>query len=188
MPRISISPGFVMTLALGIVIFPLRLVCAWLLAICVHEAGHYILLKMFNIPIYGVTFGALGLQMETDPMSGIKGLLCILGGPILGLLLVLLRKWMPILALFAFFQSVINLVPIYPMDGGRLLFCILERLPEKYNKLIVVIVDATVFIIALWIGFRFYFMNVFSLLPLSGLLFLLVKRKLSCKPKPQRVQ
>ena len=74
-----------------------------------------------------------GAVMDASPMSTVRELFCVLAGPIGGMLLSLFFRWIPRVAICAVFQSAFNLLPIYPLDGGRAVGCILELLPDKYR-------------------------------------------------------
>lgn len=119
--RIKISGGFLVTLAALLLLMPFPWLLAAVTAAALHEVCHYLAIcaccgKGASLKLY--SFAA---HLPLPEMSRGRELLCALAGPIGGLCLLLLARWMPRLALCAGMQSVYNLLPIYPLDGGRAL-------------------------------------------------------------------
>ena len=52
-------------------------------------------------------------------------------GPLSGFILLLSAHWLPKLAVCAFFQTILNLLPIREFDGGRILNCVFSVLFGK---------------------------------------------------------
>jgi Zn-dependent protease len=79
--------------------------------------------------------------METEFMQPRQEMLCALAGPLGGLSLLFLLRTFPEVAICALVQSVFNLLPVYPFDGGRALLAIIRirrrKTPCKQTKVIV---------------------------------------------------
>ena len=110
-----------MILGLYLLLLPFPWVIAMLFAAAVHELGHCIALFFLNEPVLGITIGPFGAAIETIPLDRKAEMISALAGPGLGLMLCLFWQWIPKSALFALIQSIFNLLPIWPMDGGRVL-------------------------------------------------------------------
>ena len=112
--------------AVSLLVVPFPWIIAWFVAVIVHELGHYIALKLCGVQIYRLRMSSSGLQMETASMTNRQELLCSIAGPISGLSLLFFSKICPRIAICATIQSIYNLLPIYPLDGGRCIRCILQ--------------------------------------------------------------
>ncbi len=126
--KISVSPALFIAAAAAVLILPVRWVAAWVLAVCIHEAGHYIALRLCRIPIFRLTVSYTGVRMETGELQGREAFFCALAGPIFGLCTVFLSRYLPCTAFCCWLQGMFNLLPVYPLDGGRALRAILEKL------------------------------------------------------------
>ena len=97
--------------ALALLVLPLKWLLGAAAAATVHELCHILAVKLCGSQIRKVEISASGAVIDVTPMSRGKELLCALAGPLGGLVLLLLAKWFPRVALCAAFQSVYNLLP-----------------------------------------------------------------------------
>lgn len=189
---VSISAGAFLLGALLLLILPLKWLLAVLSAAMIHELCHLAAVKLTGGYVHEICIGRGGASIKIGPMDSLKELICALAGPVGGLALLLLIRWIPRIAICAAIHSVYNLLPIYPLDGGRALRCaaamhlrpeIGERICDMAEKLCKVAL----------IGLAFYATFVLRLgfLPVFGVCIILFKTKsgkIPCKLPVQRVQ
>ena len=106
-------------LGLAVLLLPLRVLLGIVLAAAVHELGHLTAMYFLGVPVLGIVFRPSGARIEAGPMESGEEILCALAGPVAGALVIFGWKWFPELALAGLVQTVFNLIPIYPLDGGR---------------------------------------------------------------------
>ena len=119
--NISADRGFFPVLALMLLLFPLRFLVGVLLAALIHELGHLLALKIAGGRVLSIRLRSCGARIEAAPMSPGRTALCALAGPAAGALTIFAWKTFPELALAGLVQTVFNLIPVYPLDGGRAL-------------------------------------------------------------------
>ena len=59
--------------------------------------------------------------MEGRVRTPLKEFVCILAGPVGGFVMLLFVRWLPRTAVCCLVHSMYNLLPVYPLDGGRAL-------------------------------------------------------------------
>ncbi len=188
----ELSGGFFLLLAAMLLLLPLPWLLAAVLAAVYHELWHYMAIRLLTREKASVHVFSFGARMPIPPMHRSKELICALAGPLGGLSLLLFAKYMPRTAICAAFQSLYNLLPVYPLDGGRALACLFSilfppplakralQLTEKWT-LVAIGAVAVYGSLALKLG-------LFPMLT-AGFLFLRVKiAKMPCKPGCKRVQ
>ena len=133
---------------------------AALLAAFLHELGHIIAAKIYNIELGELRLGIFGASLTSRVMlcSYKKEIFLCLAGPLVNLISVLIlfpfcKNYDSFCTLFisaSLFLGLLNLLPIYDFDGGRILFCLLSlRLSLKTVTLIIKI-SSFILIFILW--------------------------------------
>ena len=119
--------------AIMILTVPLRVLFALLFSVLLHELCHLIALRYYGLQIYSIYFSPSGARIHTQPMTDKQQLICALAGPIGGLLPLFFIKSFPVFCFCSLAHSIFNLLPAYPMDGGRALYAILSMLTNTKN-------------------------------------------------------
>lgn len=119
---IRITSRFLVAFAVLILLLPLKWLAAWFLAVAVHEASHCGAILLCRQPIESLSIDIWGAKIQTRPFTNIQTAICAFAGPVGGFLLLIFLRNYPELALCGLIQSVYNLFPIYPLDGGRILY------------------------------------------------------------------
>lgn len=125
--RIKMSGIAFLWLALLLLILPLRWVAAAVFAAAFHEFCHVLAIRACGGSVQSLEIGNSGALMEAADLTTWQELLCAMAGPLGGLLLLLFLRWFPEVAVCAAFQSAFNLLPVYPLDGGRCLRCVVAK-------------------------------------------------------------
>lgn len=111
--------GFWLLTALMNLLFPVRFTAGVFLAAAIHETGHILAIRFRGGRIRRLVLGAGGARLVTDPMDPVRELVCALAGPAAGALTIAAWRFFPELALVGLVQTAFNLLPVYPLDGGR---------------------------------------------------------------------
>lgn len=124
---VEISPAFIGFLCAYCYFDPGQTFFPFLISVILHEAGHLAALLLCGAKIYRLRLEALGAAIETEPLSYPKELASAAAGPTVNLLLfsLTLRKNPPF-AMVNLCLLVFNLLPFYPLDGGRMLRALLS--------------------------------------------------------------
>lgn len=134
--ELSVSAGSYLIGAAALLILPLKLLCAAFLAAAVHEGCHLMALKLCHAGVQRIRIGLGGARIEASPLPPLQELLCALAGPVGSFLCLLPCRWFPLLALCGLTQGLFNLLPVYPLDGGRILYCICNlTVPQHADKI-----------------------------------------------------
>lgn len=177
--------------AVGLLLIPLPWLVAWFLAVMVHELGHYIALWICRIPVYSIRIKISGVRMDTGPMSAGQELICCLAGPLCGLCPLLFAEYAPRLAVCAVIQSCYNLLPLYPLDGGRGVRCVLQMLCSTNISMVEIFIRFGCVCVLIILGVVATFVLKLGTVPVLFVIWILCKHgnlKTPCKDAKQIVQ
>lgn len=119
----SMTPGGCFIGAVMLLILPAKLILAAILAAAIHESAHLLALLAFKVPILQIKVSVGGAVIRTSPVPPLQELLAALAGPAGSLLCLLFARVFPLLAFCGSIQGIYNLLPLYPLDGGRIFRC-----------------------------------------------------------------
>lgn len=131
MRKVQIDPACFLWWAVLLIALPLRWIIAGFLAAAFHELCHYLAIRLTGGDVGSLRITTGGAVMEAGAMTPGKELFASLAGPMGGLALLAVARWMPLTALCGLVQSIYNLLPLYPLDGGRALHSLARLLTDE---------------------------------------------------------
>lgn len=122
MRRIDVRPGFA-AFVLALAYFDTAgLFFPYFSAAALHEGGHLLALWALHGQLQRITLGFGDVQIRTAPLPPNAEALCALAGPAVNLLCAgLFLRSLPAFAGVSLALGAFNLLPVWPLDGGRLL-------------------------------------------------------------------
>lgn len=179
-------------LALMLLVLPLQWVIATILAAAFHELCHYGAVRLCGGNVKNLHAGLRGARMEVYGLNAGKECLCALAGPAGSLALLLVARWLPRTAVCGGFHALFNLLPVYPLDGGRALRCGVALLvPPKIGERVCQIVERLCLCAIVLLGFYGSWFLHLGFLPLLVAISVVVRvfsGKTPCKPGRFSVQ
>jgi len=132
--RLLIHPLFVLTAVVAILFAATDFFIALTAAVVLHELSHAIVAKHLGAVVARITLTPFGgaLNLQTKILTPRQKNLIYLAGPVASLLLSLLFgvmvwlfptifHYLEYLVVANFLVGIINLLPVYPLDGGKIL-------------------------------------------------------------------
>jgi len=185
--KIKFHPLFAIYVFLCIYFGWFNSVFYYVVVVTLHEFGHYIMIKYYGYHMDSIVFSLNGAGLKGNNNFKLKHEVIIsIAGPIVNLVLIVftIALWwiFPLSYLFTreflmcnFAVMFFNLLPIYPLDGGRILTAILvsKKINKakvlKFNRFLSLIIGLVLLI--LFIVSLFYSIN-FNLLIISCFMFI----------------
>lgn len=128
---VLIHPIFLIFLSLSILIVPLPVFAAIAAAAVIHECAHFLMCCFLGGNITGFQLHPTNALLCVELPKTWQRIAATAAGPLSSLMLALCCLWMPKLALSGLIQGLFNFLPVYPLDGGRILR---ELLQIKFSK------------------------------------------------------
>lgn len=133
---LTVDPWLCYFAAILFLIMPASWLLAAVAAALFHELCHLMVIILLNETVHHIHVSLSGIEIRTSFFDVKKELLAALAGPLGSFSLLCLCHVWPQLALCAFAQGIFNLLPLYPLDGGRILLCILRLcVPDAAEKI-----------------------------------------------------
>lgn len=182
--KFNLSAGSCILGALMFLLLPLSLVLSVIIAAVIHECFHILALKMCRATIFDLQIGIGRIVIRTSSLHPVQEFFCALAGPAGSFLCLIFAHIFPLLALCGVMQGLYNLLPVYPLDGGRALQSMADLLCPQYAQKITRCVSVLVLILIEMTCLIIYIdtsANLFLCLGVYFLLNILRHRKTPCK-------
>ena len=174
-----------------LLIIPIQWFISCFIAIMFHELCHYAALSILGIHVNSVTVRINAVIMDTETMKPWQEIICTICGPLGSFLLFISIRYFPRLALCGLIHGLYNLMPIYPLDGGRIVKCLLHIIlpdPEREMRIQIILTTInllfSIYILIILLRYSLWFLFV---IPIFSLLREAII-KIPCKHGLKRVQ
>lgn len=137
--KVKIQPLFVLYVFLCIYFGWYNDIFYYIVVLVLHEYGHYVATTKLGYSVEGFVFAVYGSALKSNNYYKPKDeILIALAGPFVNIFLILctLSLWWVFPSLYLFTRSFLmanimvlffNLLPIYPLDGGRVLLTVFSK-------------------------------------------------------------
>ena len=130
---LEISPAFIAFLCAYYYFDPANTFVPFLFSVTVHEAGHLLALAILRARVHKLRLTFSGAVLVTEPLRYSQEIIAAAAGPAVNaLLLVIFANTEPLTAFVNLLLLSYNMLPFYPLDGGRILRAVLHILLSAY--------------------------------------------------------
>ncbi len=159
--NIEVHPLYYVVALISILTGYFKAYIIYTLIILVHEIGHIFAGIILKWPILKVTiypFGCMTTFNNKLNSSSIEEFLILIYGPLFQILFNMIYP-----TSYHYFILIFNLLPIYPLDGSKLVFLLLNKITSYYYSYIYIFIISYITIFILLIN-RFNLINILILL------------------------
>lgn len=177
--------------ALLLLVLPASWILAAASAAMIHELCHIMAVRLLGGNISGFQLKAGHMRIEGNLTERGKSLIAAAAGPAGSLMLLLVLRWMPKLALCGAIQGIYNLIPVRPLDGGRILQYVLEMICPRYSETVISVTEAAAAAVLLMAAVSVVMLHSSGIWPILMVLFpvsQVLHRKIPCNEREMRVQ
>ena len=187
-PYIQTDPLLLFCVPTLLLLVPFPWFCAVMIAALVHESAHLICVTALGGRVQKISFEIPGAVISAFAPDHLAHCISIAAGPVFSLSLTLWRNIYPELAFCGLVQGLYNMLPVLPLDGGRLAVLFLDRyIPEKAGLLMEIICHICQILILGIIIFTAIQQH-WQYFPVELLLLFSLMRKSPCKDAGIKVQ
>lgn len=154
--ELDIKPAALLAFALIYFFDESGFVALVLPAVAVHELGHFLAMKIAGLRLRCLRLGLFGPELDYwGSLTGPWGAVVLAAGPLAGLVYFALCMIFPyeycrLSGEMSLALSCFNLIPLLPLDGGRLMQLALGELYHKISRVISFLFAGAAF--ALWLS------------------------------------
>jgi len=148
--KINFQPLFLIYVFICIYFGWFNLIFYYIVTVILHEYGHYLTAKLLGYDLENISFNLFGAGLKTcNTYKPNHDIIISLAGPIVNLVIIVLLicLWWLFPTIYYFTYDflwanitimIFNLIPIYPLDGGRVLFALFSK-NHKAKKMLIII-------------------------------------------------
>lgn len=160
--KFEVSPFATIFIFLTLLTNSYKLFFIYFLITFIHELGHVIIAKVLKLKIGKIKLLAIGFNAEIENLdytTSVKELMVVLAGPLTYFISLWLLKYLykiDFISYNAYIQSMqvnkytlfFNLLPLIPLDGGRILKIIIDNFLTSKRSIMVTVILSNIFLIA----------------------------------------
>lgn len=185
------DPAVCILWAIMLLLLPLRWLGAVTVAALFHELSHYIAVVLCGGRIRGFRVARGSMILDVGMMSWRNELICAIAGPLGSLFLLMLIQWFPILGFCAGVQLIYNMIPVFPLDGGRIVRCICNLVFSNHGEIMWIwfekVMILLIFFASIWFAV-WYKLGFFPILITLTIVLRSIHGNTPCKEASLRVQ